>query len=181
MVERIVDAGEAVLIAHGYDGASTNRIADTARISPGSLYQYFPNKDAIVTAVIQRHCERIESHVHSHVVANLTAPPEVGVPATISVLLDALSSQPQLLRAMVEQTPRLESVVAFERQIGELSRAGLALHRNLVPDDVDPEAVSWMLVRTVEHLTIRYVLDHPPISREKFLADITRLVLNFFR
>lgn len=38
-----------------------------------------------------------------------------------------------------------------------------------------------MLVRTVEHLTIRYLLDGPPIPRERFLADITRLILNYFR
>ncbi|WP_194819666.1 TetR/AcrR family transcriptional regulator [Nocardia sp. XZ_19_385] len=184
MVARIIDAGQQVLIAHGYEGASTNRIADAAGISPGSLYQYFPNKDAIVSAVIERYNEDVATQVLRHALANLTAPPEVGIPEAISVLLDALGEHPALLRAVLEQTPRLSTsnaVFAFEQQIGELARAALVMRRHLLPADLDFDAASWMLVRTVEHLTTRYVLDDPPITRERFLADITRLVLNFFQ
>ncbi|MFD6156198.1 TetR/AcrR family transcriptional regulator [Nocardia sp. NPDC060256] len=184
MVQRIVDAGQAVLIEHGYDGASTNRIAEAAGISPGSLYQYFPGKDAIVTAVIDRYNSEVASRVHSSVLAQLHQPPETAVPATISALLDALGSHPALLRAVIEQTPRLSgdnTVFAFEQQIGELARVALTMHRDSLPDDVDFEAASWMLVRAVEHLAIRYILDQPAVSRERFLADITRLVLNYFR
>ncbi|MFB8280080.1 TetR/AcrR family transcriptional regulator [Nocardia colli] len=184
MVQRIVDAGQRVLIEHGYDGASTNRIADAAGISPGSLYQYFPGKDAIVTAVIERYNSEVASRVHSSVLAHLHQPPEIAVPATISALLDALGSHPALLRAVIEQTPRLSgdnTVLAFEQQIGEMARVALTMHRHSLPDDVDFEAASWMLVRAVEHLAIRYILDQPPVSRDRFLTDITRLVLNYFR
>ncbi|WP_240771992.1 TetR/AcrR family transcriptional regulator [Nocardia sp. CS682] len=183
MVARIIDAGQTVLVEHGYDGASTNRIADAAGISPGSLYQYFPGKDAIVTAVIDRYNSEVATRVHSSVLAQLHEPPETAVPATISALLDALGSHPALLRAVIEQTPRLSgdnTVFAFEQQIGDLARVALTMHRDSLPDDVDFAAASWMLVRTVEHLAIRYILDQPPVSRERFLADITRLVLNFF-
>ena len=54
MVERIVSAGARVLEARGYQDASTNRIAREAGVSPGSLYQYFPDKDAIVAEIILR-------------------------------------------------------------------------------------------------------------------------------
>ncbi|MFF2549686.1 TetR/AcrR family transcriptional regulator [Nocardia sp. NPDC058058] len=184
MVGRIVDAGERVLIAHGYDGCSTNRIAETAGISPGSLYQYFPNKDAVVAAVIERYTGVVAERVRARVVANMTRDPEIAVPETISELLDALGTHRELLRAVVEQTPRLSSgatVLAFEQQIGELARLGLSMRSRTVPADVDFDAAAWMLVRAVEHLTIRYLLDDPPIPRERFLADITRLVLNYFR
>ncbi|QIS03524.1 TetR family transcriptional regulator [Nocardia brasiliensis] len=183
MVARIVDAGQQVLIRHGYDGASTNRIAAAAGVSPGSLYQYFPDKDAIVTAVIDRFNTEVATVVHGAVLANLGRPPETAIPTAISVLLDALGEHPALLRAVIEQTPRLsgaDTVFAFEQQIGGIARAALAMHSAALPDDVDFDAASWLLVRTVEHLTIRYVLDQPPISRERFLADITRLMLNFF-
>ncbi|MFI1914161.1 TetR/AcrR family transcriptional regulator [Nocardia sp. NPDC020380] len=185
MVARIVDAGQEVLIAYGYDGASTNRIAQTAGISPGSLYQYFPDKDAIVAAVIERYLTAVTERVRAHVVENLAAPPDTGVPQAISVLLDALGDHRELLRAVVEQTPRLSggsaTMLAFEQQIGELARVALSMRRRSVPADVDFDATAWLLVRTVEHLTVRYLLDRPPISRERFLADITRLVLNYFR
>ncbi|MEV6772399.1 TetR/AcrR family transcriptional regulator [Nocardia sp. NPDC051030] len=184
MVARIVDAGQEVLIRYGYDGASTNRIAEAAGISPGSLYQYFPNKDAVVTAVIERYNTAVTDRVRDRVLANFARSPEVAVPETISDLLDALGTHRELLRAVVEQTPRLTSgatVLAFEQQIGELARTALTMRRRSVPSDVDFDAAAWMLVRAVEHLTIRYVLDSPPIPRDRFLADITRLVLNYFR
>ncbi|MFE4458017.1 TetR/AcrR family transcriptional regulator [Nocardia tengchongensis] len=184
MVARIVDAGQRVLITHGYDGASTNRIAAAADISPGSLYQYFPNKDAIVAAVIERYTADVAARVRALVLSNIGKPPEVSVPETISYLMDALGNDRELLRAVVEQTPRLSAdgpVVAFEQQIGELARVALSLRPYPIPADVDADAAAWMLVRTVEHLTIRYLLDGPPIPRERFLADITRLILNYFR
>ncbi|MGV9414005.1 TetR/AcrR family transcriptional regulator [Nocardia sp. NPDC003693] len=183
MVARIVDAAERVLIAHGYDGASTNRIAETAGISPGSLYQYFPNKDAVVAAVIERYTGAVADRVRARVMANLTGRPEIAVPETISELLDALGTDRELLRAVVEQTPRLSggaTVLAFEQQIGELARLALTMRSRAIPRSVDFDATAWMLVRTVEHLTIRYILDAPPIPRERFLADITRLILNYF-
>ncbi|MFE3194805.1 TetR/AcrR family transcriptional regulator [Nocardia sp. NPDC059240] len=184
MVARILDAGQRVLIAHGYDGASTNRIAAAADISPGSLYQYFPNKDAIVAAVIERYTLEVTERVRARVLSYIGSPPEISVPETISYLMDALGDDRELLRAVVEQTPRLAAdgpVAAFEQQIGELARLTLSMRQYPIPADLDPDATAWMLVRTVEHLTIRYLLDGPPIPRDRFLADITRLILNFFR
>ena len=55
MVDDIVEATWKVLAEEGYAAASTNRIAERAGTSVGSLYQYFPNKDAIVAAVQRRH------------------------------------------------------------------------------------------------------------------------------
>ncbi|GAB2531621.1 TetR/AcrR family transcriptional regulator [Nocardia heshunensis] len=184
MVVRILDAGQRVLIAHGYDGASTNRIAAAADISPGSLYQYFPNKDAIVAAVIERYTREVTERVRARVLTYVGTPPEIAVRESISYLMDALGNDRELLRAVVEQTPRLAAdgpAAAFEQQIGELARVALSMRKYPTPADMDADAAAWMLVRTVEHLTIRYLLDGPPIPRERFLTDITRLILNFFR
>ncbi|MFI5718595.1 TetR/AcrR family transcriptional regulator [Nocardia sp. NPDC051750] len=184
MVRRIIDAGQAVLIAHGYEGASTNRIARAAGISPGSLYQYFPNKDAVIGAAIDRYNEEVSERVRAQVLANMTEPPEVALQRSISALLDALGNQPELLRAVVEQTPRLSvghTVVHFEDQIADLTRAALTLRGYRPHDDSDIPTAAWMLVRTVEHLTVRYILDQPDIPRDAFLANITRMIHNYFR
>ena len=58
-VEALVEATARVLRKEGYDRASTNKIAATAGVSIGSLYQYFPSKEALVAAVIERHTSRI--------------------------------------------------------------------------------------------------------------------------
>ncbi|WP_437598550.1 TetR/AcrR family transcriptional regulator [Sorangium sp. So ce590] len=55
LVETIVEAAARVFDAHGYDGANTNEVARVAGVSVGSVCQYFPNKDALVTALHERH------------------------------------------------------------------------------------------------------------------------------
>jgi AcrR family transcriptional regulator len=54
-VDLILDAAAAVIAEVGVDGATTNAIAARARTSVGSLYQFFPNKDAIVQALAVRY------------------------------------------------------------------------------------------------------------------------------
>lgn len=53
-VEAVLDAVVRVLKRHGVDGVTTNRIAVAAGVSIGSVYQYFPDKRAIYTALHDR-------------------------------------------------------------------------------------------------------------------------------
>ncbi|BBX18800.1 TetR family transcriptional regulator [Mycolicibacterium duvalii] len=184
MVERILDAGRQVLITHGYDGASTNRIAQAAGISPGSLYQYFPNKDAIAGAVIDRYSDQLSARVAASVAERLTLSAPDYVRESIAALLDALDVHPEFLRAVMEQTPRLGTggkLLAFEQRIGELTVAYLTINRKQVRPDAPLDTASWMLVRMVEHLCVRYILDRPPIPRERFLDEISAMALNYLR
>src|ERR1700727_2943511 len=54
-VDAIVEAAAQVFASLGYASATTNRIAERAGVSIGSLYQYFPNNDAILVALARRH------------------------------------------------------------------------------------------------------------------------------
>lgn len=64
MVETILQAATRVLSKESLAGFNTNRVAEVAGISVGSLYQYFPNKSALVAALLEREhaklCEDIE-------------------------------------------------------------------------------------------------------------------------
>jgi AcrR family transcriptional regulator len=54
-VEKLLDAAAAVIANTGVDAATTNAIAAQAETSVGSLYQFFPNKEAIVDALAARY------------------------------------------------------------------------------------------------------------------------------
>src|SRR3954466_14410770 len=56
-VDAIVEATTQLLLEGGYDRFTTARVAERAGVSVGSLYQYFPNKAALASAVIDRCCE----------------------------------------------------------------------------------------------------------------------------
>jgi AcrR family transcriptional regulator len=53
--EAVLEAAAQIFERRGYAAGTTNRIAERAGVSIGSLYQYFPNKDAILVALVHRH------------------------------------------------------------------------------------------------------------------------------
>ncbi len=57
-VQNILDAAEKLMLEHGYDALNTNAIAANAGISIGSLYHFFPNKLAILEALIERYYQQ---------------------------------------------------------------------------------------------------------------------------
>ncbi len=62
-VENILEAAARILEGLGFEGYTTNAIAAKAGVSIGSLYQYFPNKDAITIALIKRETARLLADV----------------------------------------------------------------------------------------------------------------------
>ncbi len=64
-VGAILDAAIVVMKKHGVGGITTNRVADAAGVSVGSLYQYFPDKQAIYHALHERHVEAVDRMIAS--------------------------------------------------------------------------------------------------------------------
>jgi AcrR family transcriptional regulator len=58
-VEAILDAGAQLLGRHGWAKFTTNEVAETAGASIGTLYQYFPNKFALIDAITRRHFDEV--------------------------------------------------------------------------------------------------------------------------
>src|SRR4051794_7645834 len=58
-VECILRATAHILVEQGYDRITTNHVAERAGVSIGSIYQYFPSKEALVAALVDRHLDRM--------------------------------------------------------------------------------------------------------------------------
>lgn len=71
-VEAVLEAVTHVLRRHGAEAITTNRVAEAAGISIGSLYQYFPEKQAIFMALHDRHVDRVR-HVIERTMAQCTS------------------------------------------------------------------------------------------------------------
>ncbi len=63
-VDIVLEAAAQVLLREGYARATTNRIAERAGVSVGSLYQYFAGKDAIFAALLDRAFDRRVAAIH---------------------------------------------------------------------------------------------------------------------
>jgi AcrR family transcriptional regulator len=180
MVERIIAAGRAVLLERGYDATTTNHIAVQAGISPGSLYQYFPDKAAILTQVIERYTEDLDARVSRAFATTLGSQPTVAVRTAVTAMLDAFEEDPALLGVLVEQVPRSgDSVRAtFARRMDDMMTTAIRAHqRGSSARPVD--AMAWILARTVEHVTISYILERPPIARTAIIDELTELIIGY--
>lgn len=181
MVEKIIAAAHTVLVERGYEGASTNRVAAAAGISPGSFYQYFPDKHAVLDVVIERYAGRMRARITDAFMSTLDEPSlSEAVRRNVIALLDAFEENAALLRVLTEQLPRAADArrEEFTHHIDELLAAFLRFRRP-GPDTESAEAVAWVMVRAVENLTISYVLDPPPVSRETIVNEVTALLTGY--
>lgn len=65
IVDAIVEAGRQILEADGPGALTTNHIADRAGVSIGSLYRYFPNKEAVIAAICATQTQRDAAELQS--------------------------------------------------------------------------------------------------------------------
>ena len=182
MVERILTAGREVVLRDGYDAASTNRIAAEAGISPGSLYQYFPNKDTVLTAIVDRYSDDVSERITAALADRFDETGPEMVRATLEALLDALEDNVELLRIVADELPRKENrtrAEALEQTVTGLVSAYLAARPPQMRSDVAPTTSAWILVRAIENLTVRYVLDRPSIDRATFVSELERLATSY--
>jgi len=171
----------------GYDRASTNRIAEVAGVSIGSLYQYFPSKEALVAAVIDRHTQQV-SQITRNALAKVAARPiEVAAREFVSVAIDAHRVNPKLHGVLSEQIPRvgrLENIEATQREAYALVRGYLEAHRDEI-DVADPDLAAFVVVTVVEALTHAAVLRRPDILTDEkarlFVDDVTRLLVRYLQ
>ena len=95
-VQAILDAVIRILKREGLAGITTNRIAEVAGVSIGSLYQYFPDKQAIFASLHQRHVEEIDRVVESTLVKNASSSLQVLMRNMIEAMIDAHTRDPEL-------------------------------------------------------------------------------------
>jgi AcrR family transcriptional regulator len=181
-VEAILVATARVLTRDGYDRASTNKVALEAGVSVGSLYQYFPSKESLVAALIDRHLSHMTALLETNIEVLREATLPVAARALVKLMIAAHAHNPQLHKVIVEQVPRvgrLNRIYEVERQIGVRIRSVLERRR----DEVRPENLDlavFVLVTAVESLTHRAVVDDAGVFDEEDLADeVTDLVLRY--
>ena len=186
-VDALIEATARILVKEGFDKASTNRIAEVAGVSVGSLYQYFPGKEALVAAVIERHQQQLMQTVRSEFARVLDQPVEKAMRTLVATAVTAHRVEPELHRVLAEQIPRvgkLEELETFSRQNYVLFRAYLESHRaELRVRDLD--LASFVCVTSIEALTHNAVLHHPKMlpddAMEALIDEGARLVTAYLK
>ncbi len=186
MVETLLDATARVLTREGYDRASTNRIAATAGVSVGSLYQYFPNKEALVAALVARHNRQMLELLRDALkeVASFDLATAIG--ELVRAAVDAHLVDSALHRIFAEQVPRLGQLAkidALQQETFLMVRAYLEERRAEISVP-DLDSATAICVTAVEALTHEFVINRPEAldgDRDRFIGEVTRLIVGYLR
>jgi AcrR family transcriptional regulator len=111
-VHAILEGAATILERQGFDGYTTNEIAARAGVSIGSLYQYFPNKDAVTIALIEREMVGMVDEV---VAALALTPPRRALQETIRAAVRNQVRRPQLARLLDFEEFRLAPLMPASR------------------------------------------------------------------
>jgi AcrR family transcriptional regulator len=109
-VDAILVAAMRVLDQHGLDKLTTARIAEVAGVSVGTLYQYFPSKEAILGVLVERRMEELLGMFQTLLDATLAMPIDAAIRAAIQALVTHNQTVGRTLHA-----PYVESVATTGR------------------------------------------------------------------
>lgn len=178
-VDAILEATARVLVREGYDRASTNRIAAVAGVSIGSIYQYFPSKEALAAAVAERHSHEVLQLMRNALARVMGSPIPVAAREFVSVAIDSHRVDPKLHRVLAEQVPRVGQP---EVDAQAMIRDYLQAHREEI-DVPDLDTAAFICTTVVDALTHAAVLHRPDMLTDEraaqFVDEVTDLLVRY--
>jgi AcrR family transcriptional regulator len=179
-VEAVLDAVVRILKRDGIDAVTTNRIAEVAGVSVGSVYQYFPDKRAIFGALHERHVEEIARLIERTLVEHAASPLEDVVRALVEAMVEAHGADPELHELLSTQVPHgADGARAFEHRLRGAFRLAIT-SRGAPPQDL--ERVLFVLPHMVEALSHGAALRRAPrLSLSAAREEAVRAVLAYLR
>ena len=176
-VDAILEATIQVLLKVGKERLTTTRVALRAGVSVGTLYQYFPNKSALLRAVLRRHLAEVTEAVEQACEAQQGKPLRQMVTALITAFLIAKMKDAKTSVALYSVSSDLDAVRIVQQMGARSSKAIVAMLATACePLTADPQLVASMLQSAMFGVSRRLLESSAP---EKQL-DTLREELIFF-
>lgn len=186
---QILACAKRVFAERGFHAANISHICAAAGIGRGTLYQYFTNKRAVLTAILRETLDRARALMERQSQETTFAPPEkVSRAAVIAYsagqlreLLEVVFADEHTLRIVLREAVGLD--VDVERILGEIDETAIAiLERDLVRAqqagfvrELDARAVATLVVGGVQKLALAALRGDAPVDLEKLAHEATLL------
>lgn len=180
-VDCILEGAAHIFSQKGYALTTTNHIAEKAGVSIGSLYQYFPNKEAIIVSLAQQHLTEV-----GHMIDGLLTRAEKGELAVSDMLgqvvnnmIDIHMQAPRLHQAIFNEAPLPEdlkqALSSYERKLA-VRLENILSSTGALP--LEPTATSCLLmVQVIESLSHWYAVNVPEnITRDKMAEEMIAII-----
>jgi len=154
-VNTMLDAVTVVLKRHGPDGVTTNRISEVAGFSIGSLYQYFPDKQAIYRALHERHVDDVRAAITRALAENASGSLEGFTRTLVERLVNVHAADPQLHQLITALVP--EGPAEFRSALSEI------FEQVVVPADDETRRILFVLSGLIESL-VHGLAEWPSLS-----------------
>jgi AcrR family transcriptional regulator len=177
-VEAVLEAVIKILKREGSLAVTTNRIAEVAGVSIGSVYQYFPDKQAIFSALRDRHRQAIGRVIERTLVDHADAPPDRLVSALIEALIDEHAVDPELHELLSSGLPHGDGGRGLEFRLRAVLRLALAPKI----EEAALERTLFVLTNMIESLAHGAVIRRPSrLSLAAAKAEAVRAVMAYLR
>lgn len=183
-VEAILSAAAHILAGEGWETVNTNRVAAEAGVSIGSLYQYFPGRDAILSELGRRHAFKIIRVTRDALERTKNQPLIGAVREAIRAAIRLHEADPALHRAIEDETPRLGPLDWREAVYAEIQRilCDMFFQRREELGVEDVEFAAFLATTIVESVVHAAMISRPDELRNGRVEDeLTRLVGTILR
>lgn len=178
--EVILEASAQVFTSLGYVRATTNRIAERAGISIGSLYQYYPNKDAILVALLERHMATGPEILSAKVNSNMTLKEIIAV--AIETAIEVNERDPELHKILDED-------VLYPPHIQKIIRSNEKLYAKMVEERMtaeypgkyeNPVLSSELVVYVIKMACHWLVMERrEEFDKSAFIRELNRMICSY--
>jgi AcrR family transcriptional regulator len=182
VVDAAIDAAHRLLARDGYDAMTTNRIAELAGISVGSLYHYFPTKEAVVAELARR----LETRGLELALERFTEGAAWPIPRLVRTLVEILVS-PEIgviaaRRTLLKRVPPrwfADASVASDREVRSWVAAIVEARRADLRDG-PADAMAFVAYHAVEGLVETAIERRPELVGDpEFFEDLVRLLVGY--
>lgn len=177
----ILAAAAHVFAEYGYAAGTTNRIAEHAGISIGSLYQYFPNKDSILVELMTAHTAKGFELIAGHFATGLPSSVQDTLRIFIRAAVDNHSDDPRLHRVLFEEAPRPPGFLQMLHDAEDtvVARAAEALAGQPEVTVGDTVVAARFLVATIESLVHRLIAGPRPMDPRVFEEQVVTMLTRY--
>jgi AcrR family transcriptional regulator len=171
-VDAILEAAIQVLLKVGKERLTTTRVAERAGVSVGTLYQYFPNKSALLRAVLRRHFDQVLEAVEQACREQRGNTVEQMATALITAFLSAKMREPQSSVALYSVSADVDGAKIVKQMVARMNQAMVAMLASARPPlTKDPELIASLLQGAMSGVS-RQLLESPnPEERFATLRD----------
>lgn len=182
--DALLDATARVLEEEGYAALTTNRVAERAGASIGSLYEYFPDGDTMVALLVAREVRSVLDALEKSMEARHDEPFAPAMRAWLGDVYAALHARRRLVREIVTSVPfagRLPVVDELAVRLVAIAASGGSRRSEEVDLDEVPHAIFLVAHMTQGAFAAMLLAAPRRVAREAMLDDLTELVLRMLR